>query len=112
MQRHVLSSQARCGTTLFKSYARLNGTSMTAKGKTQIQTIHGAGSPDLQQSGLKLDPLFEPLLDVNQAARLLRMHPKTLLKRARSGEIPATRVGRNWRFRASILNDWFEKLAS
>jgi excisionase family DNA binding protein len=49
---------------------------------------------------------FEPLLDSTQAAQLLRIHPKTLQKMARRGEIHGTHVGKLWRFRASDLNDW------
>jgi excisionase family DNA binding protein len=49
---------------------------------------------------------FEPLLDSNQAAVLLQIHPKTLQKMARRGEIHGTHVGKLWRFRASDLNDW------
>lgn len=49
---------------------------------------------------------FEPLLDSEEAARLLRIHPKTLQKMARRGEIHGTHVGKLWRFRASDLNDW------
>lgn len=49
---------------------------------------------------------FEPLLDSEQAAGLLRIHPKTLQKMARRGEIHGTHVGKLWRFRASDLNDW------
>ena len=52
---------------------------------------------------------FEPLLDTDEAARLLRIHPKTLRRSARRGEIPATRVGRLWRFRVSALNDWLKR---
>jgi excisionase family DNA binding protein len=57
-------------------------------------------------------PSFEPLLDTEEAARLLRIHPKTLRRSARLGEIPATRIGRLWRFRASVLNEWLERIAS
>ena len=49
---------------------------------------------------------FEPLLDSEDAVKLLRIHPKTLQKLARRGEIQAVRIGKLWRFRASILNDW------
>lgn len=49
---------------------------------------------------------FEPLLDSEEAARLLRIHPKTLQKMARRGEIHGSHVGKLWRFRASDLNDW------
>ena|SRR6516225_8062970 len=54
---------------------------------------------------------FEPLLDVAEAARLLRMHPRTLRTKARDRIVPAVQVGRRWRFRASALNDWLGKLA-
>jgi excisionase family DNA binding protein len=46
---------------------------------------------------------FEPLLDTEEAARLLRMHPRTLRTKARRGSIPAVQVGKRWRFRASTL---------
>ena len=55
---------------------------------------------------------FEPLLVVAEAAKLLRIHPKTLRTKARRGIIPATQVGRLWRFRASALNEWLEEIAS
>jgi excisionase family DNA binding protein len=52
---------------------------------------------------------FEPLLDVTEAAKLLRIHPKTLRVKARSGEIPGIQIGRVWRFRASALDRWVER---
>jgi excisionase family DNA binding protein len=55
---------------------------------------------------------FEPLLDTEEAARLLRMHPRTLRMKARAGSIPAIQVGRRWRFRVSALNLWLEDIAS
>lgn len=53
--------------------------------------------------------LFEPLLDSDEAAALLKIHPKTLQKMARSGEIAGVQVGKLWRFRASVLNAWLEQ---
>jgi excisionase family DNA binding protein len=55
---------------------------------------------------------FEPLLDTEEAARLLRMHPRTLRTKARRGSIPAVQVGKRWRFRASSLDRWLGKLAN
>ena len=56
---------------------------------------------------------FERLLDSDEAAALLKIHPKTLQKMARNGEIAGVQVGRLWRFRASVLNEWLEhKMAS
>jgi len=58
------------------------------------------------------DAAFEPLLDSSEAAALLKIHPKTLQKLARNGEIAAIQIGKLWRFRASALNEWLEKIAS
>ncbi len=66
--------------------------------------------PPKQQ--IQPDPLFEPLLDSDEAARLLRIHPKTLQKMARGGEIVSIHIGKLWRFRASDLNRWVQKIAS
>jgi excisionase family DNA binding protein len=52
--------------------------------------------------------LFEPLLDDKQAGKMLGLHPKTLQRLARRGDIPAIRIGRYWRFRASTLDQWIE----
>ncbi len=55
---------------------------------------------------------FEPLLDSEEAAALLKIHPKTLQKLAREGKIEAIQIGRLWRFRTSALNRWLETIAS
>ena len=56
---------------------------------------------------------FEQLLDSDEAAALLKIHPKTLQKMARNGEITGVQIGKLWRFRASVLNDWLaHKMAS
>jgi excisionase family DNA binding protein len=49
---------------------------------------------------------FERLMDSQEAAKLLDIHPKTLVQMARRGEIPAMRIGKFWRFRASALDSW------
>jgi excisionase family DNA binding protein len=51
-------------------------------------------------------PQFEPLLDEIQVGEMLGLHPKTVQRLARSGKLPAIRLGRYWRFRTSSLNDW------
>jgi len=54
---------------------------------------------------------FEAPLDDAQASSLLGLHPKTLQRLARGGRIPAYRVGRFWRYRASELDDWLRSKA-
>jgi excisionase family DNA binding protein len=55
---------------------------------------------------------FERLLDSTEAAALLRIHPKTLQRMARSGRIAGVQIGRLWRFRASVLNSCLTRKAS
>ncbi len=52
---------------------------------------------------------FEPLLDSEEAAALLKIHPRTLQKLARQGEVTAIHIGKLWRFRASALDEWLKK---
>ena len=44
-------------------------------------------------------------LGINEASKLLRLHPVTLSRRAKSGEIPAAKLGKEWVF---ILDDLLE----
>ena len=37
-------------------------------------------------------------LTLDQAAKLLKLHPQTLLQRARNGDIPAAKLGKCWVF--------------
>lgn len=53
-----------------------------------------------------METRFEQLLNSREAAKLLGVHPKTLMQMARRGEIPAVRIGKFWRFRASALDGW------
>jgi excisionase family DNA binding protein len=48
----------------------------------------------------------EPLLSTEEAARILRIHPRTLTRMAKNLEIPAFQIGRHWRFRALDLDKW------
>jgi excisionase family DNA binding protein len=44
------------------------------------------------------------VLTLEEAAELLRVSTKTLAKDAKSGKVPATKIGREWRFsRATIM---------
>jgi hypothetical protein len=46
---------------------------------------------------------LEPLLDSEQAAAIVKVHPKTLQRYARCSVVVGLRVGKLWRFRASDL---------
>jgi excisionase family DNA binding protein len=46
------------------------------------------------------------ILDVEGAATLLGVSTRTIYQLARKGDIPATRVGREWRFARRNLINW------
>lgn len=51
----------------------------------------------------------EPLLDTDEAAAIMKIHPKTLQKYARDGRIPGVHIGKLWRFRASVIEQWIQQ---
>jgi excisionase family DNA binding protein len=65
----------------------------------------------------KLPPLSEVperLIDSEEAAAIIGIHPKTLQRYARRGLIRGIHVGKLWRFRGSTIKEWIdrEELAS
>jgi excisionase family DNA binding protein len=58
-------------------------------------------------------PHFEPLMDTQEAAALLQIHPKTLQRMARRGDVRGYQLGKLWRFRASdLVNSFASEIAS
>jgi excisionase family DNA binding protein len=51
----------------------------------------------------------EPLIDSEEAAAIIGIHPKTLQKMARRGQIRGVHVGKLWRFRASVIEEWISR---
>jgi excisionase family DNA binding protein len=82
--------------------------------KTQLVAVSDAEPPRARLQAVLPGAFFpEPLLDSGQAAAILLLHPKTLQRMARRGDIRALQIGKVWRFRASVLDEWIQqKLAS
>jgi excisionase family DNA binding protein len=49
------------------------------------------------------------IMTLGQTAEYLHLHPVTLRNKARKGEIPASKLGRQWRFSKAQLLAWIEK---
>jgi len=49
-----------------------------------------------------------PVLTVEEAAELLRLSAYTVRELARTGKIPARKVGKEWRFSREGLMRWLE----
>jgi excisionase family DNA binding protein len=78
--------------------------------KTQPVVAADAEPPKARLQALLPGAFFpEPLLDSEQAAAILQLHSKTLQKMARRREIRALQIGKVWRFRASVLDEWIQQ---
>jgi excisionase family DNA binding protein len=62
-----------------------------------------------ETSGLRGQLVPEPLIDTERAAVIIGIHPKTLQKYARRGVIRGIQVGKRWRFRASVIDEWIAR---
>jgi len=50
--------------------------------------------------------MFEDYLDVEELSHYLEIDPSSILELAKSGKIPATRNGENWRFERARIDEW------
>ena len=55
---------------------------------------------------------IETLLTSKEASRVLKIHPKVLERMAKRGEVPALKVGKFWRYRATTLDAWIKPTSS
>ena len=62
--------------------------------------------PRYDRRSTEVGSLWEPLRTAAEAAGYLRLHPKTVVRMARTQMIPAIRIGKQWRFRISDLTAW------
>lgn len=51
------------------------------------------------------------IMTTEEVAEYLRLNQATIYKLAQSGEIPAAKVGRAWRFRRDLIDEWFREQA-
>jgi excisionase family DNA binding protein len=51
---------------------------------------------------------IEALLTTKEASEILKIHPKVLERMAKRGDLPALKVGKFWRYRATALDAWID----
>ena len=51
-------------------------------------------------------PDDEKILTLKELCKVLRVHPTTMYKAARQGQIPSFRIGNEWRFRRDAIVQW------
>jgi len=64
---------------------------------TKNVVVEGAGAKE------------DNMLTIAQVAKYLKLHELTVRRLAREGEIPAFKVGRQWRIKKNLLEEWIEE---
>jgi excisionase family DNA binding protein len=57
----------------------------------------------------KMVPGADEILTVSMVARYLRCHPATIYRLLKLGQIPAFKIGSDWRFQKSVIERWVKK---
>jgi PTS system nitrogen regulatory IIA component len=47
------------------------------------------------------------IMTLEEVARYLKVKPQTIYTWAQEKKIPAAKIGKEWRFRKSIIDEWF-----
>jgi len=53
--------------------------------------------------------VIEEILDADEVAKLLRVHPRTVMRLASQGQLPGFKVGGQWRFRREAIDEYIRK---
>ncbi len=67
------------------------------------QALPGLLKPTREE---RVELMDSEILDIEGAARMLGVSTRTIYNLARKGEIPAMKVGREWRFARRNIVDW------
>ena len=49
------------------------------------------------------------ILTLEEVAEYLRLKPQTIYTWAQEKKIPAAKIGKEWRFRRSVIDKWFNQ---
>ena len=60
----------------------------------------------------RASPDLQAFLTTEQVLGDLKTTPRTIYRLIRDGELPAVRIGRQWRFRRADLDRWVERQAA
>jgi excisionase family DNA binding protein len=50
----------------------------------------------------------DEIMTLEEVARYLKLKPQTVYKWAQEGQIPGAKLGKEWRFRRGILDEWID----
>ena len=52
-------------------------------------------------------PIKNDIMTLEEVAAYLRLKPQTIYSWAQDKKIPAAKLGKEWRFKKSIIDEWF-----
>ena len=55
------------------------------------------------------DAELQAFLTTEDVLGYLKVTPRTIYRLIRTGELPAVRIGRQWRFRRTDLDEWLDR---
>jgi excisionase family DNA binding protein len=61
------------------------------------------------ESTSNFDPLTGKVLTVREVASYLRVHSSTIYRLLKKGQLPAFRIGSDWRFMVDQIDRWREE---
>lgn len=51
----------------------------------------------------------EEILTIEELAKYLKLKPQTIYTWAKAGKIPAAKLGKEWRFKKTLIDKWFNQ---
>lgn len=78
-------------------------------GEQLAELVRDAVRAELERRERDAGPASE-WLDAEQAAGIVKVHPRTIRNLATNGALPGTRVGKQWRFRRADLDAYLLRM--
>ena len=57
-----------------------------------------------------MQPTYDEIMTLEEAANYLKIGKSTLYKMAREGKIPTLKIANQWRFRKEKIDQWLERI--
>ena len=52
---------------------------------------------------------MDEIMTIEDVAKYLKLKPQTIYTWAQNGSIPAAKLGKEWRFKKSVIDNWFNQ---
>ena len=52
---------------------------------------------------------MDEIMTIEEVATYLKLKPQTIYTWAQKGKIPAAKLGKEWRFKRSVIDKWFNQ---